>query len=116
MTYLLKLAESLRSSLSKVSLMTLNDMIFYLKRCMEPYLEQLMKILLRKASLDTNTFISEEADRALIALCTYCQDARVLRALLTATNGGNHKSNLFRQRICKCFETVRISNSIFLDN
>jgi len=106
-TYLLKLAESLRSSLSKISLMTINDMIVNLKRCMEPYLEQLIKILLKKASLDTNSFISEEADRALITMCTYCQDARVLRALLTATNGGNHKSNLVRQRICKCFETVR---------
>jgi hypothetical protein len=71
-TYLLRLAESLRSSLSKISLMTINDMILYLKRCMEPYLEQIIKILLKKASLDTNTFISEEADKALITMCTYC--------------------------------------------
>jgi len=39
---------------------------------MEPYLEQIIKILLKKASLDTNTFISEEADKALITMCTYC--------------------------------------------
>ena len=68
----MKLAESLRSSLSKISLMTINDMIVNLKRCMEPYLEQLIKILLKKASLDTSSFISEEADRALINMCTYC--------------------------------------------
>jgi hypothetical protein len=108
-TYLLKLADSLRSSLSKVSLMTINDMIIYLKRCMEPYLEGLMKILLKKASLDTNNFISDEADLALMNLCTFCQDARVLRSLLTATNGGIHKSNLMRQRICRCLETVILS-------
>ncbi len=106
-TYLLKLADSLRSSLSKVSLMTINDMIIYLKRCMEPYLEGFMKILIKKASLDTSSFVSDEADRALVNLCTFCQDARVLRSLLTATNGGNHKSNLMRQKICKVLCTVR---------
>jgi len=81
-------------------------MITYLKRCMEPYLENLVKILLKKASLDTSAFIIEEADRALASLCTHCQDAKVFRALMTTTNGGTHRSNLVRQKICKCLETV----------
>lgn len=44
--------------------MTLNDMFLFLKRCMEPDLDHIAKILLKKAS-DTNIFISEEADKAL---------------------------------------------------
>ena len=76
--------------------MTLNDMLANLKRCMEPYLDSLMKILLKRAALDTNTFISEEADKALMTMCFYCQDQKVLRSLLSCTNGGNHKSNLVR--------------------
>ena len=106
MSYLTKLAESLRSSVSKIALITINDMVFFLKRCMEPYLDGIIKILLRKASVETNSFISDEADKALVSFCTYCQDSKVLRAILTATNNGNHKSNLVRQKICKCLETV----------
>jgi hypothetical protein len=93
---LIKIAESIRSSLSKIALMTLTDMIGSLKRCLEPYLESLLKILLKKAALDTNSFIIEEADRGLVFLCTYCQDSKVLRALLSTTNNGSHKSNLVR--------------------
>lgn len=63
---LIKLADSIRSSLSKISLMTINDMLATLKRCMEPYLDSLTKILIKRAALDTNTFISEEAEKALV--------------------------------------------------
>jgi predicted transcriptional regulator YheO len=85
---LIKVAESIRSSLSKIALMTLNDMLITLKRCMEPYLESLLKILIKKAALDTNTFIAEEAERALGALCCNCQDQKVLRSLMATTNNG----------------------------
>jgi hypothetical protein len=87
--------------------MTLNDMLVYLKRCMEPFLESVVKILLKKASLDTNIFISEEADRALVSVCTFCQDSKVLRAILASASNGNHRSNLVRQKVCRCLETVR---------
>jgi hypothetical protein len=63
---------------------------------MEPYLENLAKILLKRAALDTNTFITEEAERGLTSMCYHCQDQKVFRALLTVSNGGNHKSNLVR--------------------
>jgi len=59
------MADSLRSSLSKISLMTINDMFAFLKRCMETYLDPLVKILLKRGS-DTNAFISDEAEKALI--------------------------------------------------
>ena len=58
---LTKLADSLRSSLAKQALMTVRDMFTFLKRCMEGYLDPLIRILLKKAS-DTNTFIAEEAE------------------------------------------------------
>ena len=69
---LIKLAESLRSSLSKVALLTINDMLTFLKRCMEPFLDSLVKTILRKASLDTNAFISDEASKGLISMCSHC--------------------------------------------
>lgn len=42
--------------------MGINDMLVTLKRCMEPYLDNLLKILIKKSALDTNTFLSDEAD------------------------------------------------------
>ena len=77
MTAIIKIADSLRSSLSKIALLTINDMFYYLKRCMEPDLDPLIKVLLKKAS-DTNTFISEEAEKALITLCNNCNSSKVV--------------------------------------
>lgn len=46
-------------------------MFLYLKRCMEPDIDNILKILLKKSS-DTNIFISEEAEKALISMCSNC--------------------------------------------
>ena len=67
----MKIADSLRSSLSKIGLLTINDMFVFLKRCMEPDLDNIIKILLKKGS-DANTFISDEAEKALVSLCNNC--------------------------------------------
>lgn len=64
----MKIADSLRSSLSKIALLTINDMFNFLKRCMEPYLDALCKVLIKK-SADTNTFISETANISLQSMC-----------------------------------------------
>lgn len=70
---------------------------------MESDLDRIVKVLLKKGS-DTNAFISDEAEKALISMCSNCQDSKVLQAILV-TNV-NSKSNILRQRICKCLETV----------
>ena len=67
----MKIADSLRSFLSKIGLLTINDMFVFLKRCMEPDLDNIIKILLKKGS-DANTFISDEAEKALVSLCNNC--------------------------------------------
>lgn len=54
---LIKLAESLRSAVCRISLITLNEMFISLKRVMEPCLDPVMKILLKKGA-DTNHFIA----------------------------------------------------------
>jgi hypothetical protein len=63
-----KHADSLRSALAKMALITINDMFFFLKRCMETYLDPLIKVLIKKLS-DTNEFIMCEADAALSTMC-----------------------------------------------
>jgi hypothetical protein len=54
---LIKLADSLRSAVCRISLITLNEMFISLKRVMEPCLDPVMKILLKKGA-DTNHFIA----------------------------------------------------------
>lgn len=61
-------AESNRSAIAKVALITINDLFYNLKRCMDPYLDPLTKVLMRK-SADTNEFIMSEADAALATMC-----------------------------------------------
>ena len=73
MKYLGKHAESLRSALAKNALITINDLFFFLKRCMDPYLHPLTKVLMRK-SADTNEFILQEAESAIASMCQNCQD------------------------------------------
>ena len=79
---LTKLSDSLRSSLSKIALITIRDMFQFLKRCMETYLDPLVKILLKRGS-DTSVFISEEAEAALLTMTIECSDSKVLSCLLT---------------------------------
>jgi hypothetical protein len=57
--------------------MTLNEMFISLKRVMEPCLDPIMKILLKKSS-DTNNFIAEVADLCLQSLVQNCQEQKVL--------------------------------------
>jgi hypothetical protein len=83
-------AESLRSALTKNVLLTINDMFFYLKRCMDTYLDPLTKVLMRK-SADTNEFIIQEAESAIASMCQNCQDQKVLITILSQQV--NSKSN-----------------------
>jgi hypothetical protein len=76
-TAILKIADSLRSSLAKIALMTINDMFVFLKRCVEPDLDPIIKLLLKKA-YDTNIFISEEAEKSLSAMANNCNESKVL--------------------------------------
>lgn len=70
---LIKLADSLRSAVSRISLITLNEMFISLKRVMEPSLDPIMKILLKRGA-DTNHFIANVADKCLESLVQNCQE------------------------------------------
>ena len=77
---LIKLADSLRSAVSRIALITLNDMFVSFKRVMEPSLDPIMKILLKKGA-ETNNFIVHEADKCLVSLVQNCQESKVLQIL-----------------------------------
>jgi len=62
-----KLADSLRSALSRIALITLDDMFVSLKRVMEPCLDPIMKVLMKKGA-ETNQFIVAESDKCMVSL------------------------------------------------
>ncbi len=49
---------------------------------METYLDQVIKILLKKVQ-DTSAFISDEAETALLTMTVNCSDRKVLHSLLS---------------------------------
>ena len=87
-----KLSDSLRSSIAKIAIITIRDMFQYLKRCMETYLDPLIKVLLKRGSDSRAVFISEEAEAALLTMTVNCSNSKVLAGLLSQQV--NSKSNL----------------------
>ena len=71
------MVESVRSSVSKLSMITLNEMFEQIpKSIMEQDLELMFSVLLKKAQ-DTNVFIFEVADKTLINLCKSMSEGKV---------------------------------------
>jgi hypothetical protein len=79
----IKLTESLRSTLSKNAVMAVNELSSILKRSLDPYFDLMFSKLIKKA-LDTNSFISEEVKKALISICSNCNEAKVMSSLATS--------------------------------
>jgi hypothetical protein len=94
---LLKLADSLRSAVSRIALIALTDMFHTFKRVMEPSLDPIIKILLKKGT-DTNQFIATESDKCLVSLVTNCQESKVLQ-ILQLQNMSN-RSTVYRLKMC----------------
>ena len=77
---LMKLTESLRSTLSKNAVMVVSEMYTQLKRQLDCDLELIFSKLIKK-TLDTNSFISEEVKKALLAVCSHGSDVKVMALL-----------------------------------
>ena len=78
---LIKLTECLRSQVSRNALLTFADVFENLKRQMDASLDTVVPSLLKKAG-DTNQFIAEEAEKALMSACRNCTESRVLLSLI----------------------------------
>lgn len=99
----LMMADSLRSSLSKNSLMTLGEMCQFLPRSLDSDLDAIASLLLRKA-VDTNIFLSESALKAVNWMCQCCNEGKVVSGLLA--NLAGTRSSLVKAKSAYCFEVV----------
>jgi len=80
--------DNLRSNLSKSALMALTDMVKYLKTAMDPELDHVVIVCVKKCT-DTAGFIADEAKRALHAMIEHCTEPRTISALIHANSNKN---------------------------
>lgn len=88
-------------------MITINDMFVFLKRCMEAYLDPIIKILLKRSANTENAFICEAAEKALITMTYNCNDTKVLYSVLSQQV--NSRNNQMRLNICRCLESLTAS-------
>ena len=69
---------------------------------MDSSLDTMIPALLKKAG-DTNQFIAEEAEKALMSACRNCTESRVLTAVQNATN---MRSNSMKQKVVVCLNAL----------
>lgn len=81
MPEVLKLVESLRSTLSKNAMIALVEMCESLKKAMDPFLDGIF-IRLFKKSLDANSFIVEEVRKCMTSLCLYCTSSKIVSIIV----------------------------------
>ncbi len=97
----LAVVDNLRSNLSKSALMALSDMLTYLKTAMDPELDQIVVICVKKCA-DTAGFIADEAihththththtqaKRAMHTMIQHCSEPRTISALIHANANKN---------------------------
>ena len=82
-------ADSLRSSVAKNGLMTLNDMAIGLQSRLSTEGSAIGYVLIKRAADTSNKFVSETACGALSSLVTYCPGSELLKALVTLSSSKN---------------------------
>jgi hypothetical protein len=105
MKELTKVVDSLRSQLAKNAILTITTIFERLssRADLDAHLETVIPTLLKRAT-DTNIFISEPADKALIIVCSVGGETRVLSCLLSVQ--ASVKSNVMKAKVCMCFNVL----------
>ncbi|XP_037551179.1 TOG array regulator of axonemal microtubules protein 1 [Nematolebias whitei] len=92
--FLTQEVKNLRSGVSRVAVCTLGDLYTHLQRAMDQELEGTVKALLHKAG-ESNAFIRQDVDAALVCMVQHCTPTRCIAALLTG--GLSHLNPVVRK-------------------
>lgn len=102
MPEVLKLVDSLRSSLAKNGMITLSELCEILKKAMDPFLE-LTFIKLFKKCQDANSFIVEEVRKCMSSLCNYCSAQKICTIII---NNSQVKAVPIKLKISLCIDKL----------
>ena len=99
---MVKPVDSLRSQVSKNACLTLSVMFAELPaRDTDQHIDTVMPTLLKR-SVDTNAFISTEAEKTLITIINGCTETRAFASLQQQAL----KSNAYKEKICLCYTVL----------
>jgi hypothetical protein len=101
---MLKMVNSLRSSLSKNALIFMREMAVVMPKCVDTELFTILPGIMRKC-IDTNIFLAEEADQTLIKIASNCMESKVVSALLQYSNVHN-KTALSKAKTALAFNVI----------
>jgi len=106
--------ESLRSAVARAALVCLHDLLVAYRKNMDAELHIVVPACLRKA-VDPNSFLSDEADRTLQAMCRSVSEARGLAAILAFMADTRAKNPRARAKLTSCLSQLiqRIGPRIF---
>jgi hypothetical protein len=82
-------ADSLRSSVAKNGLMTLNDMCTGLQQMLTKETGVVVTVLIKRSADTSNKFVSQAATDALNACVTYCPGSELLKTLISSSSSKN---------------------------
>jgi hypothetical protein len=80
--------DSLRSSLSRNSLMLLTELFQNAARLMEPELEVIFPSILKRSG-ESNAFLAEEANKCLTVASQCCNEVKTINTLINLASTGN---------------------------
>jgi len=95
------LVESLRSSVAKGALICFHDLFLAFRKQMDGEIDRAAPLLLMKA-VDANGFLSEEAERTLLAMCQSVSEAKCLTTILTLAIANRTKNQQLRAKCAWC--------------
>jgi hypothetical protein len=101
---LIKIASSLRSSVCKNGLLVFHDLFNNWGRNLEFDLESITNTLIKKGN-DTNVFISVEAEKTMLSMCSNCNEQKVLTAVMA--HAGNRSASV-KEKVAKSLEQIII--------
>lgn len=100
---LMRLIESLRSSLSKNAMLTASEMVERLKKSLDNESELLLTKLIKKG-LDSNAFMAEEVKKTLINVTISCSESKIIPALVTMSS--TIKPFVGKLNLLVCYEAL----------
>jgi len=100
-TNVVEILDSLRSAVARAALVCLHDLLAAYRKHMDSELHVVLPACLRKA-VDPNSFLADEADKVLQAMCRSVSEARGLAAVLSFLTDTRAKNPRARAKLTFC--------------
>lgn len=99
-----EISNSLRSTISRHALVTLNEMVETLKKSVNSSVERLVETVLKQKT-GVNNFLDEEADKLMIKLVNHCDAVKIMDAIYFILSK-DRKNYVFKSVVSQFMELI----------